>query len=116
MLNSFYPLFIMKGQVNCEIVTWYLLPATRREISSIMIKDYGMQQKDAAMFLGVTNAAVSQYLSRKRGNIGFDGMGKEEFRKSVDNIINGTPPEEEICKLCKFLIANGIIEKIERKG
>jgi len=103
----------MKGKVTCEIVTWYLLPAIRREISAIMTNDYGMQQKDAARLLGVTSAAISQYLSRKRGNIDFDGIGREEFKKSVNNILKGIPAENEICKLCKFLIANGIMKKIE---
>jgi len=71
----------MSGKVPCEIVTWYLLPAIRREMSSIMVNEYEMQQKDAAKLLGVTNAAVSQYISRKRGNVNFDGIVREEFKK-----------------------------------
>ncbi|HDH81870.1 MAG: helix-turn-helix domain-containing protein [Thermoplasmata archaeon] len=105
----------MGGKVPCEIVTWYLLPAIRREMSSIMVNEYEMQQKDAAKLLGVTNAAISQYISGKRGNVDFDGIGKEEFKKSVENIVGGIPAEKEICRLCKFLMESGIIEKLESK-
>lgn len=106
----------MSGKVPCEIVTWYLLPAIRREMSSIMVNEYEMQQKEVAKLLGVTNAAISQYISRKRGNVDFDGIGKEEFKKSVENIVRGIPAEKEICRLCKFLMENGVIEKIESKS
>jgi len=103
----------MAGKVPCEIITWYILPAIRRELAAVMINKYGMYQKDAAKFLGVTDAAVSQYLSRKRGNIDFDGMGKNEFEASAGKIIGGVPAEKEICQLCKFLVSSGLLDKIE---
>ncbi|NIA09936.1 MAG: transcriptional regulator [Nitrospiraceae bacterium] len=106
----------MGGKVPCEVITWYVLPAIRRELSAVMISKYNMYQKDAAKLLGVTDAAVSQYLSRKRGNIDFDGMGKKEFESSAKNIIDGIPAEKEICRLCKFLVADGLLDKMESMG
>jgi len=47
--------------------------------------------------------------------VDFDGIGKEEFKKSVENIVGGIPAEKEVCRLCKFLMENGIIEKLESK-
>ncbi|MEA2054866.1 MAG: transcriptional regulator [Candidatus Thermoplasmatota archaeon] len=103
----------MKGKVPCEIITWYILPAIRRELSAVIIKDYDMHQKDAAKLLGLTDAAISQYISKKRGNIDLGGMGKEEFEISARNIVDGKPVEKEICRLCKFLISNRILDRIE---
>jgi hypothetical protein len=39
----------------------------RAEMVVRLIRDQGLSQSDAARRLGVTRAAVSQYLSRKRG-------------------------------------------------
>ena len=103
----------MAGKVPCEIITWYVLPSIRRKLATVMIDKYGMYQKDAAKFLGVTDAAISQYLSRKRGTVDFDGVGQEEFEASAGKIIDGTPAEEEICRLCKFLVSVGILDKIK---
>lgn len=107
----------MSRKIPCEIVTWYLLPAIRRELSLILITNHGLYQKDVAILLGITDAAVSQYISKKRGNIiDFDGIGRGEFETSTNNILEGVPAEKEICRLCKFLMSNGILEKIEYKG
>jgi hypothetical protein len=50
-----------------EVEVFYILPAIRRELS-FALKARGKSQKDIAKLLGVTEAAVSQYLSAKRGN------------------------------------------------
>lgn len=103
----------MGGKVPCETITWYVLPAVRRGLAVAMISKYDMYQKDVAKFLGVTDAAVSQYLSRKRGNVDFDGIGKKEFEESAGNIVSGAPAEKEICRLCKFLVSEGLLDKLQ---
>lgn len=50
-----------------EMDVWYLLPALRRELSRILVVEESVKQKDIARILGITTAAVSQYLSGKRG-------------------------------------------------
>jgi len=50
-----------------EIEVWYLLPALRRELAKVFIKDHKLSQKEAAGLLGITEAAVSQYIKSKRG-------------------------------------------------
>ena len=50
-----------------EVEVFYILPAIRRELS-IALKKLGRNQKEIAKLLGVTEAAVSQYLSAKRAN------------------------------------------------
>lgn len=51
-----------------EIEVWYLIPALRKEIAKILINKKKMKQKDVALILGVTEAAISQYISSKRAN------------------------------------------------
>jgi len=48
---------------------WNGLPVIRREIAESMINKFGLSQKEAALKLGVTPAAVCQYISKKRGKI-----------------------------------------------
>ena len=53
----------------CEYMMWNGLPVIRKEIAESLISDYGLNQKETAQKLGVTPAAVCQYLSKKRGKI-----------------------------------------------
>ena len=53
----------------CEFMMWSGLPVIRKEIAESMIINYGLSQKEAANKLGVTPAAVCQYVSKKRGKI-----------------------------------------------
>jgi len=44
-----------------------LLPPMRAEMISRLVQKQGMSQSDAAKRVGVTRAAVSQYMNKKRG-------------------------------------------------
>lgn len=71
-----------------ELEVWYAIPAIRREIAKEM-KRRGLGQKQIAGILGVTEAAVSQYFSRKRAHeIKFGAVLKKEIMRSVDKILN----------------------------
>jgi len=71
-----------------EIEVWYLIPALRRELAIIFIKDYGLNQKKAAEILGITDAAISQYVSLKRGNeIKFSMEEMDVIKKTAGEII-----------------------------
>ncbi len=48
-----------------EITTWYIIPAVKREFAKEMIRR-GLTQRKAAEKLGLTEAAVSQYIKQKR--------------------------------------------------
>lgn len=103
----------MTGKVPCEVITWYVLPVIRRELATTLVKEHGITQKKTAELLGLTDAAISQYVSKKRGKIDLGGLGKGEFETSAQRILDGKPVNEEICRLCKFLISDGILEEIE---
>lgn len=53
--------------MHCDTMVRNLLPPMRAEMVSRLINQQGLSQSDAARKLGVTRAAVSQYMSRKRG-------------------------------------------------
>jgi len=54
----------------------------RAEMVFRLVQRQGLSQSDAAKRLGVTRAAVSQYLSRKRG------AGEVQISTELDNIID----------------------------
>jgi len=56
----------------CEIVVWYLIPGIRSVLAKKLFS-LGMKQKEISAILDITQPAVSQYLSDKRGNeVGFN--------------------------------------------
>lgn len=94
---------------------WYGLPAIRREFAKVMMNEYGLSQKEVAKKLGVTDAAISQYLSAKRGKIEIrDNKILKEVRKSAKRIIDGDAKTmvREICRICDILKSMGMVEKI----
>jgi len=90
----------------------YLLPAIRAKLAKDLVEKHNFRTKDAAEALGLTQAAVSQYISSKRGRQGIRLL--EESKEAVevinsilDKIINGKFKVEDeveyICKLCEIL-------------
>ena len=76
-----------------EIEIWYLIPALRKEFAKIFIKNYNLTQKQSAKVLGITEAAISQYLNLKRASqIIFSKKELNEIKKSADEIMKN--PEE----------------------
>ena len=53
--------------MHCDTMVRNLLPPMRAEMVLRLVQKQGLSQSDAAKRLGVTRAAVSQYISRKRG-------------------------------------------------
>ena len=53
--------------MHCDSMVRNLLPPMRAEMVSRLVQKQGISQSDAAKKLGITRAAVSQYMSRKRG-------------------------------------------------
>jgi predicted transcriptional regulator len=90
----------------CEFIFWNVIPTIRREIAKSMVKDFGLTQRDAAKKLGITPAAVSLYISDKRGIIEIaDSNIKDEIRTSAEDIIknNNKSLTEETCRICKII-------------
>ena len=80
---------VMKA--DCEKIIWHVLPAIRKEFSIHLMKNYGLNQKQVAELLGITPAAVCQYLSDKRGVNIADNDVLFEIDKSTNIIFENGP-------------------------
>lgn len=68
--------------MHCDSMVRTLLPPMRAEMVSRLVQKRGLSQSDAARKLGVTRAAVCQYMSRKRGT------GEVEISSELDLMID----------------------------
>jgi predicted transcriptional regulator len=68
--------------MHCDTMVRNLLPPMRAEMVARLVQKQGLSQSDAAKRLGVTRAAVSQYMSRKRG------AGEVILSTELDSIID----------------------------
>ena len=94
-------------KMPCEVVIWYVLPSIRRELTHAMVKECKMSQAMVARRLGLTEAAISQYMKQKRGTLAIkDKKLKEEIRKSARLLCKDPSPERlnsEICRICDLV-------------
>jgi predicted transcriptional regulator len=97
-------------KIPCEIIVWKVLPAIRKEFAKKLVEEHGLSQKETADKMGLTEAAISRYISGKRGGEEiFNGVVTEEITESVKQLVEGNGPKviEETCRICKFLKSNG---------
>ena len=95
----------------CEFMKWNGLPVIRKEIAESMITKHGLTQKETAIKLGITPAAVCQYVSKKRGKIKIiDQYILSEIDKSAKIIIDNGPNStvKETCRICKIMRNEGL--------
>jgi predicted transcriptional regulator len=90
----------------CEIVVIKMLPQIRANIVKILTQDYNMKQIEVSKKLGITQAAVSQYLSSSRGGDNdfldiFPEM--EDYAKDIaTSIASGENKEMQLALLCEI--------------
>jgi predicted transcriptional regulator len=78
----------MQETMPQEIEVRYILPAIRRELARVFIKEHNLSQKEAAKLLGLTEAAISQYQHSKRAKeVVFSDAVVNEIKKSADKIL-----------------------------
>ena len=102
-------------RATCEYMIWRGLPVIRKEIAESMIKDFGLNQKEAAQKLGLTPPAVCSYISKKRGRIDIsDDIILEEIKLSAGNIIEYGEASilSETCRICKLLRSSSQFSRI----
>ena len=88
-----------------EIEVWYIIPAIRRELAENLVKKHRLTYQKAAGILGVSKAAVSQYLNKKRaGKFKLPKEIKKEDEKSAGLIItNQNLAVREILRLLNVI-------------
>ena len=97
----------------CENVARYILPLYRSFVAKELLSKYNHTQVEAAKKLGTTQAAISQYVTAKRGRKGISNYNeiaplvKSAATKVAKHMAtNGMSREEfyaSFCELCKYL-------------
>jgi len=94
-----------------------VLPAIRAEIARIIIFEHGRTQQEAADVLDISRAAISQYLSEKRGaDIDFSDVTRGEIRTFTAELLGGLSAKEQargMCGVCKYVQKSGWLNKNE---
>ena len=99
----------------CELIVWNVVPVIKKELARNLVSEFHLNQKQAADKLQTTEAAVSRYLSGKRGVLAIvDEEIREEIRKSAEIISKDDNPNLvlEICRICRIFRSKEIIEGI----
>ncbi len=105
-----------------ELIAKSVYPALRATIADILIRKYNYTQVEAAKKLGVTQAAISYYLSSKRGI--FKQLLQSDFiSKSIKEIAKGivlnkiNDKELAYCltKIADYIIENKQLCEIHKK-
>lgn len=89
-----------------ETEVWYIIPKVRKELSMLLVNKYDMTYEKTGDILGISKAAVSQYISNKRANkIKLSAEINKEIEKSAKLIAekksNGLIEIQRILKLMK---------------
>ena len=100
-----------------EIEVWYILPAIRREMAKIMINEYHLSQRDAAKILGLTEAAISQYVHETRAkDVNFDKKTYQLIKESTKKVIEDEKELlNELYKLSDFMKRSELVCQIHKK-
>lgn len=107
-MNKCAVLFILKTfnsvkyVFHCTYASRYVLPSVTRAIV-VELRRRGYSVSQISRMLGVTPAAVSQYLRGKRGKaLSVEGT---KIRAIVDSLVRGEDVSGAICALCREVSA-----------
>ncbi len=103
----------------CEIVVWYVIPTIRSELAKELL-NLGMKQKEISELLDITQPAVSQYISDKRGHgIEFDKQTKDKIKQFALDLkekrIDKGDMIRRICDICKYVKEEEIICQLHKE-
>lgn len=90
-----------------------MLPAVRREIAKYLSLEKHISRKTVAQKLGLTEAAVCQYLKHKRGgNYQFKESDLGKIRKMADLMMQSEKGFDKMCVVCReFDAAQEMLDK-----
>lgn len=100
----------------CEIVVWYVIPAIRSELAKELL-NLGMKQKDVSELMDITQPAVSQYITDKRGSgIKLDDDVKAMIREFARQLSEGEATKADLiprtCNICKNVKTSDVLEQL----
>lgn len=107
---------VIKMKPPCEIVVWYVIPAIRSELAKELL-NLGMRQKDVSEIMDITQPAVSQYITDKRGSgIKLDDNVRKMIKEFAHELSDGTSTKKDLvprtCKICKNVRTIDVLAQI----
>lgn len=100
--------------VVCDAMVRRFLPAMRAEMVFRLVNQQGLSQSDAAKRLGITRAAVSQYLSGKRGDAAFKiSPGMDALIDRWVMAVAGSEDCITLCDICRCAMNDPACQEIE---
>ena len=100
----------------CEIGVKAVLPAIRALLARTIVEKHGMKEEKAAEILGLSQSAVSRYVTKARGNtIAIENV--TEVQKLIDQMITFLihEPNQQMkilqlfCQTCKIIREKGLM-------
>lgn len=98
------------GKQPCERIVAEILPTIRAKLALTILEEYGLSQIKTAELLGVTQAAVSQYTTGRRGDenalMEFPDI-EAKITKMATKLVEGLEDDEretmlcDICRMCQ---------------
>jgi predicted transcriptional regulator len=94
-------------QLQCEFVAQHFLPIYRSLIAQELLTKYGLSQVEVAKKLDITQAAVSQYLYKKRGKREI----QQPYFHKIEDLAKKTaheishdkiPLKNALCRICEL--------------
>lgn len=103
----------------CEIVVWYVIPSIRSKLAKELL-NLGMKQKDISELLDITQPAVSQYISDKRGHeLAFDPEVEEYIKNMAKEIMAGELQSIDLiphfCHVCKTIKTQEVLCQLHKE-
>ena len=103
----------------CEIVVWYVIPSIRSKLAK-ELHQLGMKQKDISKLLDITQPAVSQYISEKRGQeIEFDMVVNQYIKNMARDLTTGELKPIDLipkfCHICKTVQTQEVLCQLHKE-
>jgi hypothetical protein len=110
----------------CEVIVKNYLPAVRASVAKQLAKNYGMDQREIASCLGLTQPAVNNYLAGRYG-AGIKDFERDRGLRKLSGKLAREAAEHSgrearsfvvqgICGFCKELRSQGPVCALHRKS
>ncbi len=115
-LETYLKRMVINMKPPCEIVVWYVIPAIRSELAKELL-NLGMKQKDVSELMDITQPAVSQYITDKRGsgiklNEGVREMIKDFARELSEGEATKADLISRTCQICNNVEVSDVLEQL----
>ena len=101
--------------VPCETSVKTVAPAIRAVLAKKLLDEYDLKQEEAAEFLGISQAAISKYISKVRGKaLDLDEVDEIQVwaEKVATELVSGKMSRPQLmsalCQACKLIRKKGL--------